>query len=139
MPFLNINPYKAYLVVHFYSYSQRNVFTEIAVHTIVITANKTMIPITDSTCVPIEAAFISLIPCVNGNTDATFCNPEGNNSNGIVAPDKNSIGKYTRLVTAFVAFTVLHRLAISKPILNMETNVKSHAPIKKTAFPFILY
>lgn len=42
---------------------------------------------------PIDISFNNLIPCVSGNIFAIFCKNEGNNSYGIVAPDKNNIGK----------------------------------------------
>lgn len=54
----------------------------------------------------------------------------GNTSAGIVAPENNNIGKYSRLVTTFMDFVVLQTAATSSPMENMETIVSTHNRIK---------
>lgn len=63
----------------------------------------------------------------------------GNTSAGMVAPENNNIGKYSRLVTIFMDFVVLQTAATSSPIENMETIASSHNRIKIRIFPRIRY
>ena len=60
---------------------------------------------------------------------AILCSPFGNSSYGIVAPDKNNIGKYTSEVTAFTDLIVLHRLAINNPIFKFGSSLNALAAI----------
>ena len=123
----------------FSHYSHLKLLTEITVQISVMHTSNTTVFHTFSNSTPIETAFISFIPCVSGSTLAAVCNPLGNSSYGMVAPDKNNIGKYTREVTAFTDFTVLHKLAINSPMLNIDTSVNNQETAKTRTFPFISY
>jgi hypothetical protein len=108
------------MLTPFNFYSKRNVLIEI---TLPQTIKNTRIPIensVESDGKPIDIFFNNLIPCVNGSTFAIFCKIFGKSSNGMVAPDKNNIGKYTRLQTIFAVLIDLQMLANIIPKLYME-------------------
>ena len=72
---------------------------------------------------PMLAAFIRSIPIPRGITSATVCSPLGKSSYGMVAPEKNNIGKYKMEVATFKLLGVLQRAADGTPMENMEIRV----------------
>ena len=75
---------------------------------------------TDSNGRPNEVAFSNLIPCVKGKTSAIFCNADGITSQGKVAPEKMSIGKYRRLAATLAVFVSGATPPTISPMLNIE-------------------
>ena len=73
--------------------------------------------------------FNSFIPWVNGKKFAKLWILLGNIENGIVAPYKNNIGKYTSVQTKLVFLTLLQTLSINIPNPYMEINTKKYDKI----------
>ena len=87
--------------------------------------------------VPKKVAFISWMPCVMGKNCTIFCIVFGITSNGKVAPEKISIGKYKiqAITLAVLAFLATPPTII--PMLKVEIIVKSQLPIKAIHDPCI--
>ena len=87
---------------------------------------------------PRNAAFINWIPCVNGKTLIIFCIADGMTSKGRVAPEKISAGKYKILAATLALFVFLAIPPTNRPMLNVDTIVKSQIPKNKRKEPCIL-
>ena len=90
---------------------------------------------TDPVCIPREAAFISCIPCVSGKRETIFCTVSGITSKGSVAPEKTSIGKYSRQAMTLAIFSFFAIPPTIIPMLNVETRVRSQLPRNAAGLP----
>ena len=86
---------------------------------------------------PRNVAFINCMPCVNGKIPIIFCIATGITSNGSVAPEKISMGKYKRHEITLALFIFLATPPTSKPILNVDTIVSIQLPKNKIKEPCI--
>lgn len=89
----------------------------------------------ESTAIPNDAAFISRMPCVSGNTITTFLNGSGMISNGNVVPEKINIGKYNALAITLAIFAFLAIPPTIMPILRIDSTVRIQLPINANRFP----
>ena len=77
---------------------------------------------------PRNAAFMSWIPSVSGKRQTSFCIAAGITSKGSVVPEKISMGKYKIQAVTLALFVFLASPPTSKPILSVDSIVKSQLP-----------
>lgn len=98
-------------LINSHAYSHLKVLTAAVLQTAEITARAIMFTRLPLISAPMLASFIKSIPIPRGITSAIVCSPSGKSSYGMVAPEKNSIGKYKMEVATFKLFVVLQREA----------------------------
>ena len=87
---------------------------------------------------PRNADFISIMPCVSGKKLTIFCIKPGITSNGSVAPEKISIGKYKTQAITLALFEFFATPPTIIPILSVDNIVSSQLPKKADQEPPIL-
>ena len=117
-----------------YGHSHLKHFTATPVHKMVTVPMTAAGIQTASVCIPREAAFISCIPCVSGKRATIFCMVSGITSKGSVAPEKTSMGKYSRQAMTLAIFSFFAIPPTIIPMLKVETREEMEKALRETIY-----